>query len=321
MIGSSIIGKETAQAEYTEAIRVNSMEIHFEINHGCLLNCRHCSSFATDNGDEMHYTIEDMKNFLMLFPQEKHVFLTGGEPLLCDDLDPLLFSLTNTLQQVSMGLFTTGIVSTQGRPCAVYPDHAQRLAFYGLKVCYFSLYAPSAQAHDWMTGVPGSFDLTLESIRNMRNCGIETRINLVVSRKNQDELHQIIALASRLGCSEVRLLKLICHGRAMQCWEDIGLANQEYQACVIDILNSSPNIRITASSYIELLPCRPFDDAQGCQAGSRLAYVTIDGDVYPCASAKNCPHYKIGNIKEIESIKVSFECQKIFNRTALCAAF
>ena len=295
------------------------MEIHFEINHECLLCCRHCSSFAADNGDGMHYTIRDMKNFLMLFHQEKYIFLTGGEPLLYSGLNSVLSSLTDALQPASIGLFTTGIISNQGRLCAIWPEYAQHLASNGLKVCYFSLYALSAPMHDWMTGIPGSFDLTLESIRNMRDHGIETRINLVVNMKNQDELHQIIALASRLGCSEVRLLKLIRHGRAKQCWEDIGLTSQTYQARVMDVLNTNPDIRITASSCIELLPCRPFDDAQGCQAGIRLAYVTIDGDVYPCASAKNCPHCKIGNIKEVESFKAYFEHKKIFNRTALCA--
>lgn len=319
MTDSSDMRKGTAQAECPEGIGVNSMEIHFEVNHECLLCCRHCSSLATDHGDRMHYTIEDMKNFLMLFPQETHVFLTGGEPLLYDGLDSILTSLTDALQLTSIGLFTTGIVSNQGRPCAVQPGQARLLAFHGLKVCYFSLYAQSAHAHDWMTGIPGSFDLTLESIRNMRDHGIEAKINLVVSRKNQAELHQIIALASRLGCSEVRLLKLICHGRVAQCWEDIGLTGQEYQACVMDLLNTGSDIKITASSCIELLPCRPFDDSQGCQAGSRLAYITIDGDVYPCASVKNCPRYKIGNITEIEPLKTYFEHRKKINRTPLCA--
>lgn len=295
------------------------MEIHFEINHECLLYCRHCSSIAAGNGVGMRYTVGDIKNFLMLFPQRKHVFLTGGEPLLCDGLDFILASLNDALQTISMGIFTTGIVSNQGRSCAVRPEQAQRLAFHGLKVCYFSLYASSAQAHDWMTGIPGSFNLTLKSIRTMREQSIDTKINLVVNRKNRHELHQIIALASHIGCSEVRLLKLICHGRAAQCWEDIGLTSQEYQACVQEVLNTGSDIKITASSCIDLLPCRPFDDAQGCQAGTRLAYVTIDGDVYPCASAKNDPHYKIGNIREMEAVKTYFEHLKPFNHTALCA--
>lgn len=319
MTDSSIMRKEVAQAERTETARVNSMEIHFEINHECPLCCRHCSSFATDVKDKMRYTIRDMKNFLMLFPQEKHVFLTGGEPLLYDSLDCVLSSLTDALPSVFLGLFTTGIISNQNEYYAVQPAQVQRLAFHGLKMCYFSLYAPSAQIHDWMTKVPGSFNLTIESIRAMRNQGIEAKINLVVHRRNRDKLRQIIALASRLGCSEVRLLKLVCHGRATQCWKDIGLSDQEYQTCVMDILNAGSDIKITASSCIELLPCRPFDDSQGCQAGSKLAYVTIDGDVYPCASVRNCPRYKIGNIKEIESVKTYFGCQKRTNYVALCA--
>lgn len=294
------------------------MEIHFEINHKCLLYCRHCSSSAAVNNNEAGYTIEDMRRFLALFPQEKHIFFTGGEPLLCKSLDSILLSLSGTLPSVSMGLFTAGVVSCQGELCSVQPEQARCFASHGLRLCYFSLYAPLAQEHDWMTGIQGSFDLTLKSIEAMKDQGIETKINLVISRKNRDKLHQIIALASRLGCTEVRLLKLICHGRAVQCWPEIGLTDQEYRACVMDILSDRPDIGITASSCIDLLPCRPFSGAQGCQAGSRLAYVTIDGDIYPCASAKNCARYKIGNIKEIESFKTYFEHQNISNYTTLC---
>ena len=295
------------------------MEIHFELNHECLLRCRHCSSSADSNRGKMCYTVEDMKRFLTLFPQERHVFLTGGEPLLCGNLDSILLSLADVPKSGSIGLFTTGIIYGQGELCAVQPEQAQSLAVHGLKTCYFSLYAPSAQDHEWVTGIQGSFNLTLESIQNMRKQGVEAKVNLVVSRKNRDQLHLIIALASRLGCAEIRMLKPVCHGRATQCWTDFGLTNQEYQSCVAGVLNNTrSDIKITASSCIDLLPCRPFDDAQGCQAGSKLAYVTIEGDVYPCASAKKRPRYKIGNIKEIESIRTYFESSNFSNNAMLC---
>lgn len=295
------------------------MEIHFEINHECLLFCRHCSSLAEGGGEKMHYTPENMIRFLSLFSQEKHVFITGGEPLLYDGLDSILSYLTGGLKNLSIGLFTTGIVRRQGELCAIPPEQARRLAGHGLKTCYFSLYAPSAPEHNWMTGVEGSFDMTLESIKNMEDQGIETKLNLVVTQKNKDKLRQMIAVASHLGCTEVRLLKLICHGRATQCWPELGLTEEEYHACVMDALSYPSPIAVTASSCIDLLPCRPFHDAQGCQAGSRLAYVTIDGDVYPCASMKNCPQHKIGGIEEIERLGTYFARQTCPSSSALCA--
>ena len=85
------------------------------------------------------------------------------------------------------------------------------------------------------------------------------------------------------------------------------------------VLNhASSGIKITASSCVDLLPCRPFDDAQGCQAGIKLAYVTAEGDIYPCASTKNRPRYRLGNIKEIELIKAYFESSNVSNNAMLC---
>lgn len=294
------------------------MEIHFEIENGCLLKCRHCSSFATEQGRRMNYNIEEMITFLQIFSEKKFVFLTGGEPLLHEELDDIIFSLKNKLSNISIGVFTTGIVTQNGRLCAISEKRACDLAALGLETCYFSIYSAQMKKHDWMTQNEGSFALTLESIRRLREQNIEVKINLVITKMNQEEIADIVALASSLGCTEVRLLKLINHGRAEKCWSDIGVTEQEYRENVLKNIYTSKNIKITASSCPDISPCRPFADSQGCQAGSKLAYVTYEGNVFPCASTKNNENYKIGKIDDILMLKQYFARKKSFNKIGLC---
>lgn len=294
------------------------MEIHFEIENGCLLKCRHCSSFATAQGTRMSYTIKEMIAFLQIFSEKKYIFLTGGEPLLHEAFYDIVFSLKSELTNVSIGAFTTGIVARQGKLCGISEKQAHNLASLGLEMCYFSIYSAQAKKHDWMTEYEGSFLLTLESIKRLCEQNVEVKINLVITRKNQNEISDIIEMASSLGCTEVRLLKLVNHGRAKKCWLDIGLTEQEYRESVLENVSRYTNIKITASSCSDILPCRPFIDAQGCQAGSKLAYVTYEGNVFPCASTKNNEYYKIGKIDDIMRLKQYFERKKAVNDIALC---
>ena len=294
------------------------MEIHFEIENRCLLNCRHCSSFAKADGKVMNYTIKDMITFLRIFPERKNIFLTGGEPLLHEEFDGIISSLKSELSDVSVGAFTTGIVTHEGKKCGISEKRAHSLAALGLNMCYFSVYSTQAKKHDWMTENEGSFALTLESIKNMCEQNIEVKINLVVTEKNRDEIGDVIELASSLGCTEVRLLKLINHGRAKKCWTEIGLTEQEYRETVMKYSNIYKNIKITASSCPDILPCRPFIDAKGCQAGSKLAYVTFEGNVFPCAASKNKECYKIAKLDDIMKLKYYFSRKTMINDVALC---
>lgn len=294
------------------------MEVHFEIENGCLLKCRHCSSLATKEEKRMNYNINEMINFLQLFSEEKSVFLTGGEPLLHNDLDDIIFSLGYKQNNVSVGAFTTGIVLENGRLCEISEKRAFELANLGLETCYFSVYSTQDKKHDWMTQKEGSLALTIESIRRLRRENVDAKINLVITKMNKEEIDDIIAMASSLGCTEVRLLKLINHGRAKNYWEDIGITDREYREIVLECIHAYKDIKITASGCPDILPCRSFQDSQKCQAGSKLVYITYEGNVYPCACVKNDEKYKIGKINDIEILKKYFNRQDLFRKNALC---
>lgn len=276
------------------------MEIHFEIGDRCLLKCRHCSSLASEQGEVMQYSEQEMCDFLSKIKEEKEVFLTGGEPLLYPDLDKLIGKINSRVNNLTLGLFTTGIIKNSEKVKAISSQYAKKLSEQGLKICYLSLYSFEKTGHDWMTGLQGSFELLKESINNLQTAGVEIRFNSVVTKKNILEFDKIVEYAKKLGATEVRLLKLIRHGRACNCWDELGITDEEYRMLVSEIAKKEKELRITASGVIDILPCRYLYNITGCPAGEKLLYVTNEGNIAPCASVKKKDMYIIGNIQDMD---------------------
>lgn len=274
------------------------MEIHFEIENRCMLLCRHCSSNAQINGGRMQYSVENIISLLKKTSSNGVIFFTGGEPLLCEDFLDILYQIKRELPDTILGMFTTGIVGNKGQILSVSKHYAEKLYKAGMRICYLSIYSDRAVEHDWMTGQDGSYSLTYISAQILIQIGIEVRFNLVVTKRNIDSISKIIEMVERWGGTELRLLKLVKHGRAIQSWQEIGVEESKYRDVVKKVFAKEWRIKITASSCSDIVPCRPFPNARGCQAGKELFYVTFEGEIFPCASVKRNNAFKLGNVKE-----------------------
>lgn len=294
------------------------MEIHFEIGNQCLLKCRHCSSMASELKEYKKYPDQDMIKLLKGIEGKKDIYLTGGEPLLYTNLDKMLNNLRMQISDITLGIFTTGIVWDSGEARSISEEYARKLADCGLKVCYLSLYSHLEQEHDWMTRLQGSYKMLNESISRLQAVGIETRFNSVVTRKNMFCFNNIIEFAENIGMTEVRILKLIKHGRAKECWEEIGVTEQYYKNVIRNALKRKNKLRITASGAIDILSCRNDCKRNICPAGAELIYVVNNGDIFPCASVKRKAAFKIGNIDEIDILKKWYLFQTELDGEMLC---
>lgn len=276
------------------------MEIHFEILERCMLKCRHCSSLASEYGEMMKYSEQDMIRFLTQIEEKKDIYLTGGEPLLYPNLRNLLMELKNNVSDLDIGLFTTGIMKDEEGIKSISIEYAKELANVGLKVCYVSVYSNNGEEHDWMTKLQGSFKLLNHSIKNLQEEGVEIRFNSVVTAKNMKCFESIIEYAEELNVTEVRMLKLIKHGRACNEWNDLGISEKGYREVVYNALKRKNRLQITASGLTDVLPCRHEYRIKECPASQYLLYITNEGNVFPCASVKRRENYLIGNIKDAD---------------------
>lgn len=283
-------------------------EVHFEIEQQCALACRHCSSANMRSANARGYMAQDMAQMLELLDKYKIIVsLTGGEPLLCKELKSILTVLQLSHPAVEAGVFTTGIVREKQSLVPVSESAAEDLKKNGLSFCYVSVYSHIPHIHDMMTQHPGSFFLTETAIRRLLKVGVDVRFNVVVYQENQNSLDKILVYAKELGVSEVRLLKLVRHGNATDNWSELmpTLDEDKFITLFAQLKKRYGDvIRLSASSIPSVTPCRPVEGAKGCQAGSRILYVSYDGFIYPCACTKNSRDNNICHISDLSKLKL-----------------
>ena len=266
-------------------------EIHIELSSRCQLKCLHCSSNRIITENKTGYSISQLKPFLSKFNEKGcHVYITGGEPL----LSPKIYELITLCKELgfSVGLFTTFNVNEDVNTVL------QKLKDCGLSDFYLSLYGSNAPLHDYITGVKGSYDKSIQAVKAAKNYNIDAKINFVLLKTNLSNLSEILKDLDRLNCAEIRILKLVKHGSAVENWDKIGVEEGEQVDKVISVYQNekSYKTKLTFSGFPTITQCRPFKSDFKCGACKTLLYVDNYGDVYPCASQKNAESRKVGSI-------------------------
>ena len=157
----------------------------------------------------------------LLPPATRHLSLTGGEPtLLRDRLFPVLDLCRQHLPDADLLLITNGRLF-------YYRDYARQLAAH----CgpHFTLatalHAARPEAHDRITGAPGSFVQTLQGVRNLLDLGVRVEVRIVIQQANRDGLYELARLIGAVvpGVAQVSFMGLELLGNAAQHRETVWL--------------------------------------------------------------------------------------------------
>lgn len=275
------------------------MEIQVELTNRCALRCKHCSNNAPSVSAYRDISFDQLYAFAEIAPKGCKLWLTGGEPTLTC-LKTITSSLLKLNADLQIGIFTSGIIKDKIlRPISQYESDA--LFSSGLRDSFFSIYHLDKTKHDAIVDYDGSFECTLRTIKNFKKSGINVRVHIVLNKYNVNELHDIINFLCNLGIENIRLLRLVKTGCAIDNWDDIGVSYDIQNNAIEKIYRARQKFKtnVEISGFPLLTPCRPGNDAVACQAGIRLLYITLDGDVYPCACTRNKEHFKIGHISEL----------------------
>lgn len=270
------------------------IEFQVEITRSCYLQCSHCSSSADVSKSGYRFNFAALEAFIRPIEDEAIIYLSGGEPLLVHGLQDIIAGLSPNIR---VGMYSSGIVKS-GHYRGISTEEASRLKNVGLAECYFSIYDSNAEHHDRITGLPGSYNLTMKSIHAFNAAGIDTKAHIVLTRFSIDRIEQIIRAIASEGVREIRLLSLAKSGRASLNWNEIGVDHSTQAVVLQSVFHRSLDFdcRITFSGIPETTPCRPLNPNEGCVAGSKLFYICFDGSIFPCACTRNRTHYSIGNI-------------------------
>jgi radical SAM protein with 4Fe4S-binding SPASM domain len=248
--------------------------IAWETTAACNLSCSYCRASASPDPDPDELSTEEALAFIeQAAPYRPMLILSGGEPLLRPDVFRLARAAADMGIRVSLA--TNGTLLS--------PEVADRIVNAGIGRVSISLDGASAERHDLLRG-NGSFRRAMLGIECLRG-KVDFQINFTVSRKNQDQVTDVLRLAERLGAKALHFFFLVPTGRGRE--EDvISALDQEKLLEMIDRQTEATRLEVQvtcAPQYAWI--SRPKEGkgrAGGCLAGRSFVFLSRIGDVYPC---------------------------------------
>jgi heme b synthase len=266
--------------------------VAWETTRNCNLACKHCRASA-DLGP-FDGELDTAAAFRLLDQIAELgrpiVILTGGEPLLRDDIFDI--ARYGTDKGLRMVMAPNGTLIT--------PEHARNMAASGIKRISVSLDGATREKHDDFRGVPGAFEGALRGIELAKEAGIEFQINTTISKLNLDQIPKIQALAVKLGAVAHHIFLLVPTGRGKYM---IGqeIDAREYEETLnwfYDQRDKTPlQLKATcAPHYYRILRQRAREEGKkvtfeshgldavtrGCLGGCGFCFISHRGVVQPC---------------------------------------
>jgi radical SAM protein with 4Fe4S-binding SPASM domain len=284
--------------EYTPFI------ISWNITRRCNLRCSHCYLDASEleqGGDDELTTREGLKLIDSIAGLNPHAFLvlTGGEPLLREDIFELASHASSTGLMVLLG--TNGTLLTEAT--------VEELKRCGVKGLGMSIDSLDHEIHDSFRGMDGCLSKTMEGIEICRSAGLEFQVQTTAMRENLSEIPAIINFSHEAGAKAFNLFFLVCTGRGQDLTD---LTAEQYEETLSLLLkeqskNGEMMIRARCAPHFKrvIRQNNPGDflagaETSGCLAATNYFRITPDGDLTPC------PYMPLtaGNVREdsLESI-------------------
>lgn len=139
----------------------------------------------------------------------------GGEPTL---LGKDLFKLLETAQELG---YKNVSMASNGRMFA-YSSFAKKFSKFKKFVNVgISIHGGSARTHDLLTGSKGSFEQTLEGIKNLIRYGLCPSCRIVITKQNLPELSEAVALLREEGIKRVTLAYPKIEGGALVNFDEV----------------------------------------------------------------------------------------------------
>ena len=167
--------------------------------YSCNNRCRFCIDY---NKRELPDKSTDQIEKEMLRARKAgntYLELLGGETTIRKDI----IHLIEFAREVG---FEAINITTNGRMLS-YQGFAKKLIQAGITSLAFSINGPNAEIHDYLSQVPGSFDQTIQGVKNVKKLGFDNICgNTTIVKQNYKYLPQIGKLFLKLGIKRAEFI-------------------------------------------------------------------------------------------------------------------
>jgi radical SAM protein with 4Fe4S-binding SPASM domain len=270
-------------------VKTVAWHIGIEVTKRCNFRCRHCFVDAGRARPDEASTVELVAIIQQLGRlQTETIGWSGGEPLLRRDLEELTACCSEL--GIDTGLASNGYLASPARLAA--------LARSGLSVLQVSIDGPTPElAERFRLGPRGAFKRAQQAVEAGARCGLRSYVCTLLAPETAGEIEQMIAFSKRLGAGGLRYTMWAPVGRASGGQYDERAWATPALRAFFDVASGYPDDQ----GFQVLIDCPtgPLPGATGfrCRAGSATAYLTADGDLYPCTALMFEP-YRVGNLRQ-----------------------
>lgn len=260
-----------------------------EVTHACPLHCPYCSNplELVRRGAEL--TAADWARVFGeaadLGVVQAHV--SGGEPLLRADLAEIVAAAHRA------GVYTQLVTSGVG----LTPDRLDELLAAGLNCVQLSLQDARRPGSDLIAG-RASYTDKERAAEAIRDAGVPFGLNVVLHRRNLDNLREIIEVGARWGADRIELANTqfygwALHNRAALLPTRDQLARAKATVAAWREHHERPELVWVMPDYYEGVP-------KPCMGGWGARSITVgpDGTALPCPAAYAIPDLGPPNVRD-----------------------
>ena len=253
--------------------------IEFSVTYNCQLKCEHCLKNNITNKDQ-ELSIKEIKNTVIQLKKlgAININITGGEPLLRDDIFKILTECS--LTGVYLTLATNGLLLNN--------SIARNLRRTGVKMVSISVDSYKPNIHDKRRKLEGSHDKALKAAEICLQNDLDVFLCTILTKEliESGEVEELRNLAwNEMGVFLTVNLPYLVGGWSSDCFNKLDQSHYDYYYNLL----KKPGIRWEGdANYFK----------SGCPAGTEKLYITPYGDVMPCAVLQQ----SFGNIRN-SSIK------------------
>lgn len=267
-------------------------QLFWECTLRCNLHCKHCGSDC-----KRMAAVEDMpaEDFLRTIdsitpyvnPNKVSIIITGGEPLMREDLEKVGLALYR--RGYPWGMVSNGLYLTKER--------LQRLMAAGLHSITISLDG-FAEDHNWLRGHPESHHNALEAIKMLvHEPELTWDVVTCVNRRNYPYLDELKTSLYKIGVRQWRMFTIFPVGRAAS-HPEFQLTDEEFTGLMdfIKEIRKEGKIHLSygCEGFLGKYEGEVRDSFFACNAGVTVGSILIDGSISACPSIRSDFHQ--GNI-------------------------